>query len=235
MKPTHGLVPYTGIMPIEITIDHTGPMTATVSDNALLLEVIAGPDGYDPRQFAPQVQPYSQLLEGGVRGLKIALVKEGFGHPESEADVDAKVHRAAEVLSELGATVNEVSIPWHLLGLSVFFPIVTEGMTQTMIRGGDCYGVSRPDLYVTSLMDFHRGWCQRANELSETVKLFTLFGTYMREYHGSRYYGKAINLARQLTAAYNAVLAEHDLLLMPTTSNESPAAAAARSVSPRDC
>src|SRR4030095_8107689 len=42
MKPTHGLVPYTGIMPIEITVDHTGPMTANVADNALLLEVIAG-------------------------------------------------------------------------------------------------------------------------------------------------------------------------------------------------
>ncbi len=49
MKPTHGLVPYTGIMPIEIEIDHAGPMTATVEDNALLLEVIAGDDGYDPR------------------------------------------------------------------------------------------------------------------------------------------------------------------------------------------
>jgi amidase len=48
MKPTHGLVPYTGIMPIEICVDHTGPMTRTVADNALLLEVLAGPDGYDP-------------------------------------------------------------------------------------------------------------------------------------------------------------------------------------------
>ena len=47
MKPTHGLVPYTGIMPIELTIDHTGPMTGTVEDNALLLEVIAGEDVAD--------------------------------------------------------------------------------------------------------------------------------------------------------------------------------------------
>ena len=100
--------------------------------------------------------------------------------------------------------------------MHIFFPIVAEGMTQTMMWG-DGYGVSRSDLYATSLMDFHRGWRQRANELSETTKLFTLLGTYMREYHGSRYYGKAINLARQLTAAYDAVLAEHDLLLMPTT------------------
>src|SRR5262245_12631007 len=76
MKPTHGLVPYTGIMPIEIYVDHTGPMTASVKDNALLLEVIAGPDGYDPRQYAPRTQPYSRLVEGGVGGLRIAVVKE---------------------------------------------------------------------------------------------------------------------------------------------------------------
>jgi amidase len=216
MKPTHGLVPYTGIMPIEITIDHTGPMTANVRDNALLLEVIAGPDGYDPRQYAPTVQSYTQMLEGGVRGLKIGVVKEGFGHPRSESDVDDKVRKAAELLGKLGATITEVSIPWHRLGLALFFPIVSEGMTQTMMWG-DGYGVSRPDLYVTSLMDFHRGWRRRANELSETVKLFTLFGAYIREHYGSRYYGKAMNIARQLTAAYDTVLSTHDLLLMPTT------------------
>ena len=50
MKGTFGLVPYTGVMPIEITIDHTGPMTRNVRDNALLLEVLAGADGLDPRQ-----------------------------------------------------------------------------------------------------------------------------------------------------------------------------------------
>jgi amidase len=44
LKPTHGLVPYTGIFPIELTLDHTGPMTATVADNALLLEVLAPRD-----------------------------------------------------------------------------------------------------------------------------------------------------------------------------------------------
>jgi len=63
----------------------------------------------------------------------------------------------------------------------------------------------------------HRGWRHRANELSETTKLFTLLGTYVREHHGSRFYGKAMNLTRQLTAAYDAALADYDLLLMPTT------------------
>jgi amidase len=221
MKPTHGLVPYTGIMPIEIYVDHTGPMTGTVRDNALLLEVIAGADGYDPRQYSPKVHPYTEALGRGVDGLKIALVKEGFGLPNSERDVDAKVRKAGELLGKLGAKVTEVSIPWHTLAGALWLPIGVEGLTQTMMWG-DGYGLSRPDLYVTSLMDFHRGWRQRANELSETTKLFTLLGTYIHQQHGSRYYGKAMNIARRLIAAYDTVLGQHDLLLMPTTPMKAP-------------
>jgi amidase len=216
MKPTHGLVPYTGIMPIEIYVDHTGPMTASVADNALLLEVIAGPDGYDPRQYDVKTHPYTTLLEGGMKGMKIGIVKEGFEQPNAEAAVNAKVKAAAKRFETLGATVGEVSIPMHLVAAALWSPIGTEGMTQTMMHG-DGYGVSRPDLYVTSLMDFHRNWRSRANELSDTVKLFTMFGTYIRKFYGSRYYGKAMNLTRLLTAAYDAALAQYDLLLMPTT------------------
>ncbi len=216
LKPTHGLVPYTGIMPIEVYVDHAGPMTATVADNAAMLEVIAGSDGYDPRQYAPTTHAYTESLGGGVEGLKIALVKEGFGHENSEPDVDAKVRGAAETLSNLGAVVEEVSIPWHTLGSALWVPIGVEGLTQTMMWG-DGYGLSRPDLYVTSLMDYHRGWRHRANEMSVTTKMFTLLGTYINQQHGSRYYGKAMNITRQLTAAYDAVLADHDLLAMPTT------------------
>ena len=91
-----------------------------------------------------------------------------------------------------------------------------EGLTQTMMWG-DGYGLSRQDLYVTSLMDFQRGWRQRADEMSETTKLFTLLGTYIHQHHGSRYYGKAMNITRRLTAAYDTALNDCDLLLMPTT------------------
>src|SRR5438067_4827070 len=108
MKPTHGLVPYTGIMPIEIDVDHHGPMTRTVASNALLLEVIAGADGYDPRQYSPKVHRYTESLGIGIDGLRIAVVKEGFALPNSQRDVDAKVRRAAEVLGKLGARVTEV-------------------------------------------------------------------------------------------------------------------------------
>ena len=112
MKPTHGLVPYTGIMPIELTIDHTGPMSATVADNALLLEVLAGPDGLDPRQHGVAADHYTSALGQGAAGLRIAVVPEGFGHGNSEPEVDAMVRQAADAFRNLGATVDEVSIPF---------------------------------------------------------------------------------------------------------------------------
>lgn len=216
MKPTHGLVPYTGIMPIEIFVDHTGPMTASVTDNALMLEVIAGPDGYDPRQYDVKTANYTEALGGELAGLRIGVVAEGFAQNGAEDDVNVKVKAAAQKLAALGAKVEEVSIPMHSVGTAIWMPIGVEGLTQTMMHG-DGYGVSRPDLYVTSLMDFHRNWRTRANELSETTKLLTLLGTYVRKYYGSRFYGKAMNIVRRLRAAYDAELAAYDLLLMPTT------------------
>jgi len=215
MKPTHGLVPYTGIMPIEIFLDHTGPMTATVEDNARMLEVIAGADGYDSRQLAVKTSRYTEGLGAGVKGMKIAVLKEGFGRPESEAAVDEKVRQSAERFRALGARVEEVSIPMHLMGAAIWTPIGMEGIAQTMMFG-DGFGLSRQDLYVTSLMDKLHGWTRRASELSETTKVWTAFGLCAKKQFGSRYYGKAVNLARRLRAAYDAVLEEYDLLLLPT-------------------
>src|SRR5881275_1560396 len=216
MKPTWGLVPYTGIMPIEVFVDHTGPMTATVADNALLLEVLAGDDGYDPRIKAPKVEDYTKALGQGVKGMKIGILKEGFEQATAEAAVNESVREAAKRFRDLGATVETVSIPMHLMGPAIWTPIGTEGMTQTMMYG-DGYGLSRSDLYSTTLMDFHRGWRRQADSLSETTKLFLLLGTYINNTFGPRYYGKALNISRRLTAAYDKAFGEYDLLLLPTT------------------
>src|SRR5258708_2905669 len=134
MKGTYGLVPYTGVMPIELTLDHTGPMTKTVRDNALLLEVLAGADGLDPRQYAPKVSSYTEALGGGVKGLRIGVVKEGFGHPSSEADVDAKVKAGAKLFRDLGPTVEEVSVPMHLVAPPPLLPIPAHTPTPFPIK-----------------------------------------------------------------------------------------------------
>jgi amidase len=216
MKPTYGLVPYTGVMPIEIHIDHIGPMTNNVADNALLLEVIAGDDGYDPRQKAPTVKEYSKALTGDIRGLKIGILKEGFEDMYADPAVNAKVRLAAERLQTLGATVTEVSVPMHHEAGAIFTPIVTEGATMTMFNG-DGYGASRNDLYPVSMMDFHRGWRRTADDMPPTAKFVLLLGQHVLDTYGTRYYGKAMNVVRRLRAAYDAALMDVDLLLMPTT------------------
>ena len=215
MKPTHGLVPYTGIMPIELTLDHAGPMTATVADNALLLEVLAGADGLDPRQYAPRTAPYTEALGRGVDGLRIGLVKEGFGHHNSEKDVDARVRSAAAVFGKLGAKVGEVSVPIHAMGPAIWSPIALEGATELMMKGNG-FGTNWRGLYVTSLIDAHSAWRHRADELSDTLKLSMLLGHYFVKHHRGHFYAKAQNLSRKLRDAYDAALADFDVLVMPT-------------------
>ena len=215
MKPTHGLVPYSGVMPIEATIDHTGPITATVADSALLLEVLAGVDGLDPRQIGVQVGDYRKALGQSVKGLRIGVVKEGFGHPNSEADVDKLVKAAAASFRKLGATVEEVSIPMHLAGMVVWSAIAHEGATAQMMHGNG-FGFNWKGLYVTSLQRAHDAWRQRADELSDTLKVTILLGHFMLKKHRGHHYAKAQNINRRLRAAYDTALAQYDLLLMPT-------------------
>ena len=217
LKPTHGLVPYTGVFPIELTLDHTGPIAATVADVALFLAAIAGEDGLDPRQQDVRVGDYEGSLNGDAQGLRIGVVTEGFGWPDlSEDDVDETVRGAANTFEELGADVSEVSIPLHRDGIHIWNGIAIEGATDLMVRGNSM-GTNWKGHYSTSLLDVYgRGRKENADDLSETVKLTMLMGQYMRESYHGRYYAKAQNLARKLRAAYDEALETVDLLLMPT-------------------
>ena len=217
LKPSHGLVPYTGAFPIELTLDHLGPMTRNVTDCATLLEVIAGDDGLDPRQRNVRVDRYSRALTGDVSDLRIGVVTEGFGWPgTSEADSDTCVRDAAQRYAQLGAVVHDVSIPLHRDGIHIWNGIAIEGATALMVKG-NAMGNNWQGYYNVGLLDsFARGRLTRPNDLSETTKLVMLLGQYMdNNYHG-RYYAKAQNLARKLRAAYDAMLQQYDLLLMPT-------------------
>jgi amidase len=215
MKATHGLVPYTGVMPIESTIDHTGPMTASVADNALLLEALAGADGLDPRQYSPKVAEYTAALGKGVKGLKIGVVKEGFGHPNSETDVDERVKASAAQFARLGASVEIIDVPMHAVGPAIWTPIALEGL-QAQMMNGNGMGFNWKGLYTTSLLDAHAAWRNRANELSDSLKISMFVGEYFIKHYRGHYYAKAQNLGRKLKAAYDAAFTKYDLLLMPT-------------------
>jgi amidase len=217
-KPTHGLVPYTGAFPIENTLDHLGPITRTVRDAALMLSVLAGRDGLDPRQRAePQDCDYLAEAEAGIAGLRIAVVEEGFGIPGlSQPGVDETVRAAVAALAAAGAVVSEISIPWHRDGLHVWNVIATDGATNQMIDGNG-YGMNSGGLYDPELIaHYAKGRREHAAEMSEPLKLTTLLGRYMIDRYDGQHYAMARNLALDLAAAYDAALADADVLVMPT-------------------
>jgi amidase len=231
-KPTHGLVPYTGAFPIEQTIDHVGPMTSTVADAALVLDVIAGRDGLDPRQPTDlAVEDCSGALGMGAKGLRVGVVTEGFGHANSDPGVDAAVREAAEALRGAGLSVEEVSIPWHRHGPAIWDVIATEGATAQMVDANG-YGMNWQGLYDPELIEFYGDrWRRDPTEFSETVKLVLLSGRHAIDTYQGKHYAMARNLAMDLRRAYDDALASCDVLVMPTlplTATALPAADAPR-------
>jgi amidase len=217
-KPTHGLVPYTGAFPIENTIDHVGPITRTVRDAALMLSVLAGPDGLDPRQrFAPPPDDYLADLDAGLAGLRIGVLAEGFGIPGlSQPEVDETVRAAIARLAAAGADTREVSIPWHRVAPHLWAVIGTDGAFGQLLAGNG-FGMNVPGQYDPELIaHFAHGRREHAAEMSVTLKMTSVLGQYNLDRHGNRYYAMARNLALELAAAYDAVLAEVDVLVMPT-------------------
>ncbi|MFQ5785798.1 MAG: amidase [Alphaproteobacteria bacterium] len=219
LKPTHGLVPYTGIVGFDHTIDHIGPMALTVENVALMLQVIAGKDDtcVDPRQpDKVRVPNYGNALTGEIKGMRIAVVKEGFGAPESMPVVDRAVKEAAKFLAGLGAKVKQISVPEHDKVVPIWNCVAIEGGIDSFYHGHAAY--QNKGWYDTRLMSaMSRAIRTNGGDFSPTAKLGGLVGHYMREQYHGVFYGRAQNMSRVLTEAYDRVFEDYDVVLMPTT------------------
>ena len=128
--------------------------------------------------------------------MRIGVVNEGFGRPESEPDVDQKVREAAERLRALGAIVEDGLDPdAPATARRIWTPIALEGLQAQMMHGNGM-GFNWKGLYTTSLLDAHANWRARANELSRTLKISMLVGEYFIKHYRGHFYAKAQNLAR---------------------------------------
>ena len=195
MKATHGLVPYTGIPGMEASVDHVGPITTTVADNALALEVLAGADGFDGRQRESRVDEYTKTL----------------GKPVA---VDESVRAGAARFAALGADVENVSIPMHLPGAIIWSGVVIESVCHALQMGGVNLNVdSLCSPAMSAAMD---DWKSRLHAVPVNVLMVLVFGRYMQRY-GGLYYARAKNLVPRLRQSYDQALTEYDLLLLPTT------------------
>jgi aspartyl-tRNA(Asn)/glutamyl-tRNA(Gln) amidotransferase subunit A len=109
LKPTWSRVSRYGVLPLAYTLDHVGPITRTVRDAALMLNVLAGHDRNDSTSSRERVTDYAHNLDADIAGMKIGIVRELSDN--LSPDVERSFAAAAQRLRELGATVDEVSIP----------------------------------------------------------------------------------------------------------------------------
>ncbi len=110
LKPTFGLVSKFGALPLCWSMDHVGPMTRTVADAAAMLQVLAGYDERDESSVERPIPDYSEGLERNAEGVRIALVKDFF-FSDCDAEIATAIEAAAAVFEDLGARVEETTIP----------------------------------------------------------------------------------------------------------------------------
>ena len=110
MKPTFGRVSKKGVFPLSWSLDHIGPITRTVEDNAILLQAIAGLDPQDPYSADRPAEDFTRDLRQDIRGGTIG-VPANFYFEHIENDVEEKVREAIAVFHSLGTRVKEVELP----------------------------------------------------------------------------------------------------------------------------
>lgn len=225
LKPTFGLVPYTGVMSLVAAIDHVGPMARTVVEVARALDVLAGPDGHDHRQVPRAAPRAEEALALPFAGLRIGLVTEGFAatrageatHPGSEAAA-ALVAEAAARLTALGGAVEEVSIPWHAHAQHIYAPILLEAGAANIWR---TYGASIESLAPagpTPNHDIADALASSPDRASVATKLLGVLGIWHLDRSRGRTLDRANSLVPQLRAAYDERFAHLDALICPTTA-----------------
>jgi aspartyl-tRNA(Asn)/glutamyl-tRNA(Gln) amidotransferase subunit A len=196
LKPTYGLVSRRGVFPLANSLDHVGPMTRTVRDNALLLQVIAGHDAADPGSADVAIPDYAAGLEAGIKGLRIGLVRHFYtedfsAHPEQIAALD----QAAELLRELGAEVRELRLP----------PLEQYATTTRIIIRCEAFAI-------------HRQWlATRPQDYGDLARQRILDGAVV----SAADYIDALRLRARLTRQTLAAFGDIDVAL--TASNMDPA------------
>lgn len=237
-KPTHGLVPYTGVTSGDAIDDHTGPLARSVLDTATCLDAIAGYDGIDDRslgsgahgsfQFAKSLESTSNTTQP-LSGLKVGILVEGFQQQIVRPKVRDLVLSAAKNFEQLGATVKEVSVPSHLDGPLIW--TIQQRVSGAAGVLGQAHG--RRGLYLTEFEQARLPWtAENFDKLFPSTKNTVINGLYLsKKFPGL--YGKCVNVGRRIRDAYQQAFEEFDIIVMPTTPYAAPRHGSRES--PRSC
>lgn len=214
-------------------IDHCGPMAGSVRDTALMLSVMAGYDGMDPRMtpetpLRQNVPQYHEILDRAIsertaagtwtagasaRGLRIGVLAEGWAVPTLSAEVTAATRAACARFAALGAAVEEVSVPLHKLG-----PAIWTAATRGQMAGPAFTNVA-PDLLSHTLADLAppapgQAWFDDVSAHNPAAASVYFAGAHLAALPPA-YRAKAVSHVQELRDAYDAALARCDVLVLP--------------------
>jgi aspartyl-tRNA(Asn)/glutamyl-tRNA(Gln) amidotransferase subunit A len=214
MKPTYGLVSRFGLVAFASSLDQIGPMTRSVEDTAITLSVISGHDAADSTSINSSYPDLLTQLNNGVSGMRIGVIKELMGQG-IDPEVRNSVAAAAKVFTELGANVEEVSLPNSQHALPVYYIIASAEASANLARyDGVKYGFRASN--VADMMSLYLS--SRQQGFGAEVKRRIMLGTYALSsgYHDA-YYKKAQQVRRLIKTDFDNVFSRCDIVLCPTS------------------
>lgn len=214
LKPTYGLVSRFGLVAFASSLDQIGPMTRTVEDAALLLQVIAGHDERDSTSFRAEIPDYRAALQTKQGPWKIGIPREYFGDG-LDPEVAAAVDKAVAFYRAQGCEIREVSLPHTRYCLDAYYVIATAEASSNLARyDGIRYGHRAKE--ATDVVDLY---CQsRAEGFGDEVKRRIILGTYvLSSGYYDAYYLRAQKVRTLIRQDFLKAYEEVDVLLTPTT------------------
>jgi aspartyl-tRNA(Asn)/glutamyl-tRNA(Gln) amidotransferase subunit A len=214
LKPTYGRVSRWGVVAFASSLDQVGPLTRSVHDAALLLEVIAGFDPRDSTSLDVPVPKYTEALVGDVAGLKVGLPREYFAG-EIDSDVKAALDRTGAVLKERGAVLVDISLPHTSLALAAYYIVAPAEASSNLARyDGIRFGKAAPG--AKDLLDLYMR--TRGAGFGPEVKRRIMLGTYaLRSGYYDAYYRKAQQVRALIKRDFDEAFDKVDVILTPTT------------------
>jgi aspartyl-tRNA(Asn)/glutamyl-tRNA(Gln) amidotransferase subunit A len=216
LKPTYGRVSRYGLIAFASSLDQIGPFARDVRDAALLLGAIAGADRRDATCVDVPVPDYTADLGRDVRGLRLGVPDEYFIEG-TDPEVEGAVRRAIEVLAELGATTERISLPTTEYALAAYYLIAPAEASSNLARyDGVKYGLRAPG--GRDLIDMSGR--TRAAGFGAEVQRRIMLGTYaLSAGYYDAYYGKAQRVRTLVAGDFQQAFARVDLVVAPTTPN----------------
>ncbi len=212
MKPTYGRVSRYGLVAFASSLDQIGPLTKTVEDNAMVLNAIAGHDRRDATSVARAAEDFTAEIGKGVKGMRIALLKESFGEGIS-GEVKSAVLNAAKIYEKLGAEVVELSMPSLDHALPAYYVISSAEASSNLARfDGVRYGY-RSENY-NDITELYKN--SRSEGFGAEVKRRIMLGTFaLSSGYYDAYYKKALQVRTLIMKDYENIFSQCDVILSP--------------------